>query len=569
MADDTPPPPPGFKLDDAAPSGGDAPPAEAGAPPPPPGFTLDKSSEEPKAADAPKDKGKAAIESSIGMGAAEAALNYGTGILALPVEAAASLYKLATAPAGERVREASKASSAVGEAMTYQPRTDTGQALTRVMNYPAELIGKASEGLGKWATDVTGNEAIGAAAAMIPQAGAVIAGEMIPGAAGKAIGRTDAALERSAADAAPRNAAAVKAHELNLQLAPSEIGGPVLQTAQTVAGGPKVEKEISANNAMRVQELAKLDLDMHPHDVLDQHTLDAKRKEAEAPYEALRATGPIETFKHQSYQDAMVNTGADFAKIDRAFPSEPGIHEHDMSIDMSEIERLKGKYFQPSFTADEAMTAMRQLRADARKNLKTYNPRANAVGIVQRQIADNLLGLLDEHAKALGKPELVPAFEAARKRLAKIQDFDDAMVGDRISARSLSRMYDDGKGRPMTGHGKSIAEAATRFQKSFQDADPTQWRGYLSAVDYFIGVAGAIHNPALSAGVMARPITRGILKSKRVQKGMVRRLQTKQDRGPARAVKKIAENPATGPASAASVGGSLGQVDTNPDMGIP
>jgi hypothetical protein len=486
---------------------------------------------------------------NVAEGLGEAALNMGSSALALPVEAAASLYKLTTAPKGKKVEEANKATAAVGQAMTYQPRSDAGKAISQVLNYPAELISKVGNGLGDWVTQKTGSAGLGATAAMVPQAAAVLAGARGPKLAAKVATAQDAILAREAAASAPRQAAVLDARTKGFKLSPSEAGGPVTQTVQSVAGGPKLEKEISADNSRRVQELVKLDLELDPNDVLDQSKLEELREKAEIPYEQLGATGMIRA--DGKFVSDLANTGADFAKIDKAFPKE---HRAGSQVDMSEIESLKGRYLQPQFTADEAILAMRQLRKDARTNLKNYDPEKNAVGIVQRQIADVFLDRLDRHAQSLGNPELVKSFVAARKQLAKIQAVEDAMHADRVSARSLARMYDNGKGRPLDGNLKTIAESATRFEKSFQDVDPQQWRGFLSGVDYFIGVAGAMHNPALSAAVLARPAARAVLKSKPVQRAMTKP-KPKEVGGIRKTIKAVGNNPRAGIAGAAGTAG--------------
>ncbi len=82
-------------------------------------------------------------------GGSEAALHVGSSLVALPAEAAASMYQVATAPPGLKAKQASDASAAVGEKMTYQPKTPQGKLIANLVDDIAGVVPKVAD----WATE--------------------------------------------------------------------------------------------------------------------------------------------------------------------------------------------------------------------------------------------------------------------------------------------------------------------------------------------------------------------------------------------------------------------------------
>ncbi len=109
-------------------------------------------------------------------GAAETAAHVGSQMAAFPVEAGASLYKLATAPSGTKIQAANQAVEDVGNAMTYQPRTAAGQTMSKGVDTVLGLPARAGDAAGQWVTDKTGSTALGAATDVGVQAIPVLLG---------------------------------------------------------------------------------------------------------------------------------------------------------------------------------------------------------------------------------------------------------------------------------------------------------------------------------------------------------------------------------------------------------
>jgi hypothetical protein len=95
-------------------------------------------------------------------GILEPAMNLGSAAIATPLAGFAGLAQgaknLATGggmPADDRIAQ-------VQNAMTYQPRTAAGQAVTNVVQYPFQKYGQATDFLGGGAASITGSPAVGA-----------------------------------------------------------------------------------------------------------------------------------------------------------------------------------------------------------------------------------------------------------------------------------------------------------------------------------------------------------------------------------------------------------------------
>lgn len=173
-------------------------------PPLPPGFKLDQPAQQ-SGAQGGQSFGMKALNFTPLPGAEEA-LHVGSEMAAFPVEAAGSLYELATAPPGQRAKSAAQASEAIGQAMTYQPRTSVGKATAKVtdaiLGAPAKFADWATKDIAEnpWVKKIlgpTGSEYAQAVADLAIQAvPAVLGGKLVP--KGAEVAETpEAAAERA------------------------------------------------------------------------------------------------------------------------------------------------------------------------------------------------------------------------------------------------------------------------------------------------------------------------------------------------------------------------------------
>lgn len=302
--------------------------------------------------------------------------------------------------------------------------------------------------------------------------------------------------------------AAEEAHVAGIKLPPSYIGGPVRKSMQEMSGGPKLDKEFSKENASRIDDLAKLSLGLHPEVELSEATFDTLKAEAYKPYEKIRALGVLPA-DGQFIKDVM-GAGGRFADREASFGGSR----------FESIAKEKQPYYQEKFDASHALDEIRQLRKLSRDNLKQYNPEANALGMTQREIANALENRIDRYATEIGKADLVKELRNARTQLAKISAVEDSMgAGGHVRAADFARMKD--KGMPLTDSLNTIAVTAQYFPRAVQELTHGE-QGTFSAVDYLLGGSGILSgNPAVAVPVLARPLSRWILKTESAQKAMI------------------------------------------------
>lgn len=309
------------------------------------------------------------------------------------------------------------------------------------------------------------------------------------------------------------------AHRAGYKIAPSEAGDAAIgQALQSASGKARLERELRTGNQEVTNRLSKLALDLHPdHPPLDSEVMTEVRDEAGRAYEALRQLpGKVRT--DQPLLEEIANAGGDFSKLDRAFPREPGIGQEE--IDRSMIEREKGRWLQPEFSPGEAVDAMRQLRQDASRLLKTRKMQDWSLGMVKRQIAEAMAQRLERYAGEQNQPRLVDALRSARERIAKSHVVEDALnetTGD-VDALHIASAYH--AGAHLTDELELIAQSGQAFRRSVGRAD-YGGEGPFSVVDALLGIGGAMHNPALASAILLRPATRAALKSGAYQSSLV------------------------------------------------
>jgi hypothetical protein len=416
-----------------------------------------------------------------------------------PIAEGAAALPMMAADAGVAAGNlANKGLSAMGlkrypELEMAQPSQTFMQALDKYTEKPDNFIGKAADTV----------------SAML------FGGLVNPAGIGlKAASDVAEGVSGSAAVGGGGRAAAVReAQQAGFRMPPEDTVGANLASA---TGKAKLERQLSARNDERVQELTGLSLGYPEGHDLSPQALEQMRDVLSKPYEVLAQTGQVKA--DEQFMEDVATSGARFSKVDRAFPREPGEGPPPGGPDASQIEALKGRYFQPQFSAREAIDAMRQLRKDSSTNLKDYDPAKNALGLVQRQIADAFEARLERHAGDSGQPQLVNQLRAARVKIAQTYAVEDAMNKStgRVSGQALGRLYQNGA--PLTGELATIARAALAAPKAFKSVDKIGREGEFSVVDFLIAAGAYLHNPSLAAAVVARPAIRKFLETSMAQK---------------------------------------------------
>lgn len=372
--------------------------------------------------------------------------------------------------------------------LNYHPSNPTGQS----------ILG----GIGSIASPITHilSSAKNAIANTAGQRTADVTGDLatLLGAKG-VLGRVGEATAPVKAAVAPAEVTA--ATNAGFKLTPDQVGGsPVGSILQGLSGSAKLERSLSKQNAPIVNQLAADEIGVPK-------LTPANLKQAKAAPNSVY--GQVEKLGD-------VPLGKEF-QADLNGATVKG------TLKNSAVEELKSNYAtRPSIDAADAVADIRQLRADAGKNIKApYAPSQNALGFAQRDIADALESQLERHVQTLSQAGTVPAdlisqFRNARMQLAKIHSVQDAMKGGNISAPALAKQAN--RKVPLSGNLKTIADAANNFDRSFQDVSKIRDSGPFGVLDLGYGAAAGLAHPLAAAAVFARPLARAALASKPYQR---------------------------------------------------
>lgn len=390
---------------------------------------------------------------------------------------------------------------------TYQPQTASGQAgerqlsaLTAPITRPiAQKLDQAASAVGRVSptAETFMREAPGAfqaATGVMP---------LIAGARALATAKPVQAAEVAAAPS-ERDIAAQSAKEAGYKLTPEQEGRKVGEVLQGLSGSAKLERSLSKHNATITDNLAKNDIGIPEGQPLNAATIAQKRSEANAAYGEVGKIGRVTTDDTFRKNVAAIGDRSGAASFPEDTPAG--------------ITNLKGIYGNKiAFDAKDAVAKVRQLRADASKNLKALNaPEQNALGAAQKQLAEALDDQLERAAQTAGQPDVLAKYRSARVQLARIHSIEDALEGTNVSAKALHQQQE--RGVPLSGGLKTIADTYASFDRSLQDISKIRDSGPLGVVDLFVGAGGATASPALAAAVLARPAIRAALASKAYQR---------------------------------------------------
>jgi hypothetical protein len=458
-------------------------------------------------------------------GPLEATTHMVTSAAAFPVAAAASLYHLATEPAGLKAQRAAEAVKNIQEGMTYQPRTQQGQSMADKTDTAISYLGpKEGDWLKDKALQYGANPYVAGGLDVAANAPLALLGARLG--AGKTLGRTPTPEVTEATNA-------------GIRLTPQQGGqGFTARAAAGTAGRAQLERELSRTNAETVDNLAKEDVGVPEDRPLNDATLDQAAAPHNALYDQVGKLGKITT--DDQYR-------AEIAKVpDRT--STP-----DFQFDTPDIvnEKITNYGGVKEFDAANAVAKVRQLRRDANAALRgPYNPENQALGYANRAIADAIENQLERHVQNLSQPVNVPGptgqaalpgagapfpgpvggtslpfsavpadllaqFKNARVQLAKINNVRDSLRGSHIDASTLRNMAD--RDVPLTGNLGIIARAKENFDRSLQH--PNDIRDHeVSLGDVGLGIAGAAAHPAGVAAMLARPAIRAGINTSLYQK---------------------------------------------------
>lgn len=451
----------------------------------------------------------AAINKSGSAGLADAGLALGSGAIAGPLSGLAGIAGtiLPGAP-GQGARWVNK----VQDALTYQPRTEIGQGITKAVTYPFQKLAEGADAAGAATADKTKSPLLGAGVNMALQSV-----PMVLGRAGGGAGAVEASAARAAAlklKSAPAAAAATAAKEAGLSLPPSQVNPSMLNKAVEGFGGKiKTAQDLSVQNQPKLVSMAKKGLGLSEDTPLTAETLGSLRKDAGQAYERVRSAGTVTT--DSAYAEALGKIAAPFERASKDFPD---------AARKDIIDTVKA-HQREAFDSGSAIDQIGSLRekADA-----SYAARDKKAGKAYKDIAGALEEQLGRHLEATGAaPEILKDFRNARETIAKTYTVQKHLgPNGEVNAQGLAREL--GKGKPLSGELKTIAEFGKNFPKAAQL--PSKVGGVpMSPLDHGIAGASALGgiatgHPLVALGGLvpyARPMARKLMASDAYQNKFV------------------------------------------------
>lgn len=341
----------------------------------------------------------------------------------------------------------------------------------------------------------------------------------VGGAVGSMVGQaaTDVATARAARNLelqsqnAMRDAVAAQGRKEGFKFPPSQTGGGVTgRTLEGISGMRATEAAMSEANDRVVQRIAARSLGIKQ---INPAALDSVKAKAGKAYDALRAQGSFR-FDDQ-FAQAVQKVGA---TNDAAASIIPSLRNPQVKALVEQTAGLAGR----SMPADAVVTALKQLRYEAGKNIVSQEPAVQSLGYAQRTVANAIEDAIDRSLTASGNGSLLTDFRSARTLFAKAFALEEAMnpATGKVSAVKIAQMLK--RGEPLSGDLKLIGQIGATFPKAVAD---TTGKSVLpiSPLDYALSLVGAgagygVAGPAgMSAGAFlpfVRPTVRAGLMTK-------------------------------------------------------
>ena len=482
------PPPPGFVLDDT--------------PPPPPGFELD-SSAPTEAAKQPTARSTASPSPEthgIAANAAGAVLEplaaIGTGMLAKPVSdifglAATGKEMVSPTPGGG---DPAGFKREVQQALTYEPRTAAGKAVTKYnpLALLSQLIGsgahKAGELVAPPQTSSPLRSAIGSGIEEAIQQAPGVLGAKFGGKVAEGIPGKQAALDVAKGENAIKDTTRDTA-QAGGYITPSETG--IKSYASGLAGKTKEEKVLSEKNEQHATRALGGEVGVPEGGALSKPEFDRLKADAGKDYDAMTSAAGPQLQPTDSFRSSIA---ASLGKIDAALQRNP-----ESNAPLRGPQRLLRSFekqtdFPTAATLKDIQKQNEWAKADFRSG-------RTEMGTARLGIAKQLENLFQENLQQTGQQGLVDRFKAARQRFAKIylleritNDATGRVDLQKLASLSDSKAY---KG-VLTGAFKDAADFAKSFRKAAQrstgEAAPR-----LTVFDYMFGVGSIFGGHPLAA----------------------------------------------------------------------
>lgn len=454
---------------------------------------------------------------------AETGLSLATGAVAMPTAGLSGIGAALVKALGITDTDPADVVRKVQEALTYQPSSAGGQALTSVVAYPFEKLAEGADAVGGKVTDVTGSPLLGAAVNTGIQALPMVAGKVAP------VGKTALAnrAARRAVEEAPFREQVKAATDAGFVLTPNEAkAGIISRSAEGLSGSAKLQKGGSAKNQTTVNKLIREDIGLDENTPAKPEAIQALIDEAHKPYEAVKKVG-----KFDNDEQFLADVDKVTASRDTAAESYP--HRQKPTGDEAKfLETVQGLKETTSPTTASAVEEVKLLRAESKKMYRGGDTTLGDQYLALAQAVDDAMSRAIEARVATGDlpPDLagsVAKYREARQKIAKAYQAERALGGDgNFDANVYAKMLDANV--PLSGPALTVANFAKNFPKLAQQAQKVGHYG-LDFGDLMLSVlsggGGVLATHAATGGagaaaLVARPVTRAVLMSRPVQRAI-------------------------------------------------
>lgn len=339
------------------------------------------------------------------------------------------------------------------------------------------------------------NAAIGGGLGAAGQkAGGFLAGKL----SDKLAAREAAATAKQLQDA-PMLATAKAAQEAGYTLPPTQLNPSRMNNMlEGLAGRISTQQVASERNQAVTNSLVKKALSLPDDQPITIDALKQVRAQAGQAYEAVKATGTVQA-------DPLFNAQLDhiMARYQGASKDFPGLANEKVA---GMVEALR----QPQFGADSAIDAISVLRDSADDAFRKGDAQ---IGKAAKTAAAALEDQIGRHVAALGDPDLLKAYQEARKAIAKTYSVQAALnesTGNVITAKLAKQLE---KGKPLSGELKQVAEIGRTFPKATQEisrsmpgVSPLDWiasTGTSMASGSMLPLSWLVGRPAARAAVLS------------------------------------------------------------------
>jgi hypothetical protein len=450
----------------------------------------------------------------------EASLNVATGMVAKPIADIAGLGATAyDVLSGNKEGDPEGFRKSIEEALTYQPRGESGKNLAdvakNVLGLPSKAIGLISKPAGNLVRGDSSSDTVRGALANAVEEGINQGAGFAVGKGIKALkGVTDKSLKNAASAAAERSGQLERINQVRNTAAQEGYVVPASQAQdtlwnhikETVAGGAgKSQRKASVQNQEITNDLVRKTLGMPEDMPITSDNLAQLRAKEGAAYSDIEQWGsPMHsTPEYRVALDNIRKTAKNMEKFQATKSSGRQIHEM-----LSDLDK-------PRMPPKDAVFLMRRLREDARNNLNSAkagggDSAKTDLGNAQKEAARALESMVEKNLDYGGAKNLADAFRSAREKIAQSYTVEKALNPSTGDVSAVKLFNDMKRGKMVGGQMRKAAEFAGAFPKSSQLPSAIGSTPALNNLD----MLGAVLSPKGALKAVAKPlISAGSVKS--------------------------------------------------------